>query len=1012
VVEIDSNQPLTQRGLHKDIFMDSSVDKNNVDLKTGDRVFGYLIKRMVVLKEINSFFYELEHTVTRARHVHISNDDSENTFSVAFKTVPTDSTGVAHILEHTVLCGSKKFPVRDPFFSMLKRSLSTFMNAFTASDWTMYPFSTQNRKDFYNLMDVYLDAAFFPNIKELSFMQEGHRMEIEGDLSNLVYKGVVYNEMKGVMSSPDQVMARSLLKALYPSTTYSNNSGGNPPDIVSLTYDQLKSFHQQHYHPSNSFFYTYGKLPLVDHLSFIEQKILNTFKFIDPDTTVPPQPRWNKPERISFPYPIGKNEDPKKKCQVSLSWLLADIKDNYKVLALTLLEQVLLGNPASPLRRALIESKLGTALSDQTGFDANNRDTMFTCGLKDVEETDAEKIESMILDVLNSLATNGVDKTLIESAIHQLEFYRKEVTNTPYPYGIKLLLTFSGSWFHGGDPVKTLQFDTDLKKLRKALLKGPFFETLIKECFLENPHRVLLTLVPDQLMEQKEAKRIEEKLNRIKSAMHHDELDRISENTKALKEFQESIEDVSSLPTLEIEDIPISIQKVNETPGSEKSPAVCYEQPTSGIFYLAAVAGAGVIKKELIPLVPFFCFAIPKIGTAVRDYSEMARRIDAYTGGIGLSANARTSFDETGGLKPFLSFNGKCLVRNQEKMFDIIEELLFKHSFSDLSRLKSLLLEFKAGLESAVVQNGHRLAISASSRSLSLASALSESWGGIRQIKAIKDITGNLSDSSLEAISKNLSTIAKTLFTPDNLKIALIGKNNDLAQGLKWLNQSKVFSGVNSQLSAKNNELYDIDSDQKMTREGWSTSSAVSFVAQTFKAVRMQHKDAPSLSVISKLLRSVYLHREIREKGGAYGGFALYNSEDGLFSFASYRDPHIVATLKTYKNAFDFIRSGNYTSEDIKEAILQVCSEIDKPHPPGPAAKKAFFRQIVSLSDHMRQHFKENLLALTKKQVTQAAEKYFSTRTKNQAVAVISGEDALKAANKKLSGNPLELYQI
>ncbi|NNL42541.1 MAG: peptidase M16 [Desulfobacterales bacterium] len=992
--------------------MDSTIDNNNVGLKKGDIIFGYMIKRTEILKEINSFFYELEHTVTRARHVHISNDDNENTFSVAFKTVPTDSTGVAHILEHTVLCGSKKFPVRDPFFSMLKRSLSTFMNAFTASDWTMYPFSTQNRKDFYNLMDVYLDAAFFPNIKELSFMQEGHRMEIEADLSTLTYKGVVYNEMKGAMSSPDQVMARSLLKALYPSTTYSHNSGGNPPDIVSLTYDQLKSFHQRHYHPSNSFFYTYGNLPLVDHLSFIEEKILNTFKFIDPDTTVPSQPRWKKPETKSFLYPLGKNEDPKKKCQVSLSWLLTDIKDNFKVLALTLLEQVLLGNPASPLRKALIESKLGTALSDQTGFDANNRDTMFACGLKDVAESDAEKIETIILDVLHHLVENGVDQELVESAIHQLEFYRKEVTNTPYPYGIKLLLTFSGSWFHGGDPVKTLQFETDLKKLRKALQKGPFFETLIKDCFLQNPHRVLLTLVPDQMMEQKEARRVEEKLKQIKSAMHQDELDRITENTKALKQLQESRENVSSLPTLEIEDIPTSIQKVDQATGSEKGPAVCYEQPTSGIFYLTAVAGTESIKKELIPLVPFFCFAIPKIGTAVRDYSQMARRIDAYTGGIVLSANARTSFSETGGLKPFLSFNGKCLVRNQAKMFDIIEELLFKHSFSDLSRLKSLLLEFKAGLESAVVQNGHRLAISVASRNLSPASALSENWGGIHQIKAIKGITDHLSDSNLTSMANDLSTIAETLFTTDNLKIALIGENSDLAQGLTWINQSKDLSGINSQVSDNNHERYDFDFEQKVTREGWSTSSAVSFVAQTFQAVRMQHKDAPALSVISKLLRSVYLHREIREKGGAYGGFALYNSEDGLFSFASYRDPHIVATLKTYKNAFDFIRSGNYTSEDIKEAILQVCSEIDKPHPPGPAAKKAFFRKIVSLSDDMRQHFKENLLALTKKQVTQAAEKYFSSSGKNQAVAVISGEDALKAANEKLSGNPLELHSI
>ncbi len=998
--------------------MNSSLDTNNTGINEGDNISGYLVKRVVSLKEIKSFFYELEHAATGARHVHISSSDRENTFSVAFKTVPTDSTGVAHILEHTVLCGSSKFQVRDPFFSMLKRSLSTFMNAFTASDWTMYPFSTQNRKDFYNLMDVYLDAAFFPNIKELSFMQEGHRLEIEGDVKKndsfkLAYKGVVYNEMKGAMSSPDQVLARSLLKALYPSTTYSHNSGGDPASIVNLTYDQLKAFHKGHYHPSNAFFYTYGNLPLTDHLSFIEEKILKSFKRIDPKTTVVSQPRWSEPIKASYPYPLEKNEDPKKKCQICLAWLTADIKDNFEVLVLTLLEQILLGNSASPLRKALMESELGTALSDGTGFDANNRDTMFACGLKDVEETAAEKIESIIFHVLNNLVSKGIDKELIESAIHQIEFHRKEITNTPYPYGIKLLLTFSGSWFHGGDPAAILQFDDDLKKLRDLLAEGPLFEKRIKKHFIDNPHKVIFTLVPDQMMEQRETERVEEELNRIKSAMVPGNLEKIAKNTKALKELQESMEDVSILPTLEIEDIPATIQKVNETILHDKMPATCYQQPTSGIFYLASAAGTGLLKKELIPYVPFFCYSLPKIGTAVRDYTEMARLIDAYTGGIGLSAHARTCFDETGTLRPFVAFNGKCLVRNQGKLFDIIEELLSKYDFSDLSRLKILLLEFRAGLESAVIQNGHRLAISLASRNFSPAGALGEIWGGIHQLQTIKSITEGLSNDSLKSFAGNLSAIAKNLFTRENIKIALIADGKDLSHGLERIGQSKIFQNISLKVSDDIGfAMPDIDPYEKIPYEGWSTSSAVSFVAQTFKTVRMQHEDAPALSVISKILRSMYLHREIREKGGAYGGFAVYNSEDGLFCFASYRDPHIVSTLKVYNHAFDFIRAGKYNNEDIKEAVLQICSEIDKPDPPGPAAKKAFYRKIVSLSDEARQDFKERLLALSKKKVTEAAEKYFLPGAEKQAVAVISGEQALKAANKKLAGFPLDLYRI
>ncbi len=999
--------------------MNASADHNNPDLKEGDNIYGYYVKRVAELKEISSFLYLLEHTITGARHAHISNNDKENTFSVAFKTVPSDSTGVAHILEHTALCGSIKFPVRDPFFSMLKRSLSTFMNAFTSSDWTMYPFSTQNRTDFYNLMDVYLDSAFYPSIDELSFKQEGHRLEIEEgteetDSLKLVYKGVVYNEMKGAMSSPNEVMVRSILNALYPSTTYSYNSGGDPAVIPELTYDQLKAFHRRHYHPSNAFFYTYGNLSLKDHLKFINDKILNHFERIDPRTDVPSQPRWSKPKRTTYQYPLDKNEDPSKKCQVCVAWLTADIKDASEILILTLLGQILLGNPASPLRKALIDSKLGTALCDGTGFDADYRDTMFVCGLKDVEESAADKIEAIIFDVLKDLSKNGIDKKIIESAIHQIEFHRKEVTNIPYPYGIKLLLTFAGSWFHGVDPVRILRFDADLKRIRHEISKSPFFESRIKRYFLDNPHRVLLTLVPDQLMEQKERDRVAAELDRIRAAMPRSELENIKEDAKALKQLQEEKEDASCLPTLELEEIPHTVQCVKASTSYGTVPATCYPQPTSGILYFSAVVGSGFLSKRLIPLVPFLCYAFSKIGTSIHDYTEMAQRIDAYTGGIGLSCHARTNFDDTGACLPFVSFNGKCLIRNQERMFEIIEELLCKLDFSDLVRLKSLFLEYRAGLESTIVQNGHRLAMSLASRNFSPTCALSEAWHGIHQLQTIKDVTNDLTDDKLKSVSEELSVIGKTLFTSDNIKMALIGEDHAIsaASSATASIQKGLEGGLESLKSDHGFVPPEIDFGDKIPREGWSTSSAVSFVARTFETVRLEHEDAPALSVVSKILRSLYLHREIREKGGAYGGFAVYNPEDGLFCFGSYRDPHIVSTMKVYDDARVFIRSGNYSNEDIKEAILQVCSEIDKPDPPGSAAGKAFFRKIVSLSDDTRKQFKKKLLALTRDQVITVAEKYFNDNNDKQAVAVISSEDRLKAANEKLADNPLELFRI
>jgi len=998
--------------------MNAAVDQNNPNLHAGDHIFGYDVKRVVEIKETGFFFYELKHAATGAKHVHISNDDRENTFGVAFKTVPVDSTGVAHILEHTALCGSKKFPVRDPFFSMLRRSLNTFMNAFTASDWTMYPFSTQNRKDFYNLMDVYLDSAFYPKIDELSFKQEGHRLEIEDeaatlDAVKLVYKGVVYNEMKGAMSSPSQVMGRSILNALYPSTTYRFNSGGDPAVMPSLTYEQLKAFHSRHYHPSNAFFYTYGNLALKDHLDFIYNKILKHFERIDPRTDVPSQPRWNNPQKATYSYPLDKNEDPSKKCQVCVAWLTADIKDSFEVLTLALLGQILLGNPGSPLRKALIDSKLGTALCDGTGFDMDNRDTLFVCGLKDVEASVADEIEGIIFDVLTDLAENGIDKQMIESAIHQLEFQRKEVTNTPYPYGIKWLLVFSASWFHGGDPLRILKFDTDLERLRRELAEGPFFENRIRKYFLDNPHRVLLTLAPDQLMEEKERERVTDELDRMRTDTKPSDLEKIIGDAKALKQLQEDQEDVSCLPTLTLEEIPPAVQRVKPSTYDDTLKTTCYKQSTSGIFYFSAVSGSGFLSEHLVPLVPFFCHAFSKVGTSVRDYTEMAQRIDAYTGGIGVTCGARTGFGPSGGCLPLVVFGGKCLVRNQDKMFDIIEELLNKFDFSDLVRLKSLFLEYRANLESMIVHNGHRLAMSLASRNFSPTNALSEAWHGIHQLRTIKAITDDLTDDRLRSVAKELAVIGNTLFTKENLKMALVGEDQAISAATSMVTsiQRGLKETPEHLQSAHGFVPPKVDIGANIPREGWSTSTAVSFVARTFTTVRMDHENAPALSVISKILRSLYLHREIREKGGAYGGFAIYNREDGLFCLGSYRDPHIVATLNVYDETPEFIKSGKFSDEDIKEAILQVCSEIDKPDPPGPAARKAFLRQIISLPDDTRQQFKEKLLACNRKQVLEAAEKYFADDN-NHAVAVISSEDRLKAANEKMADNPLTLYKI
>jgi len=991
--------------------MNSHVDVPIADVAPGDEIHGYRVLRVENLPEIHAVFHELHHRATGARHIHVSRPDRENTFGVTFKTVPRDSTGVAHILEHVVLCGSERFPVRDPFFSMLKRSLSTFMNAFTASDWTMYPFASQNRKDFYNLMDVYLDAAFFPRIDELSFKQEGHRLELEPAAEGggrLVYKGIVYNEMKGAMSSPDQVMVRSILKALYPDTTYSNNSGGDPSEIPSLSYAQLKEFHRRHYHPSNAYFYTYGDLPLKDHLAFISTAVLSRFDAIDPATDVPSQPRWDAPRMLRFPYPFARNEDPAQKHQACVSWLTSDIRDTGEVLSLALLEQILIGNAGSPLRKALIDSGLGSALCDGSGYDAENRDTLFTAGLKDVAPDAAEKVEQIVFDVLSGLAERGIDSELVESAIHQLEFHRREITNTPYPYGIKLLLAIGGTWLHGGDPLRVLEFDADLAQIRRELEHGRFFERQLTRFFLENPHRVRLTLYPDQEMAEREDQRVSAELGRIRQALTPSEAERLRQDADALQRLQESQESVDCLPTLERRDIPPEVERVTESRVDRERSATYFEQPTSGIVYIAAAAGCGGLDPALNRLVPFFCHAFSRIGTTRRDYTEMARRIDAVTGGLGLAANPRTGFDGAGACIPLVALTAKSLVRNLSPMFDLLSELAGSYDVSDTTRLKNLLLEYRSGLESMVVHNGHRLAMSLAARRFSTARALSEEWSGVHQLQTIKAMADRPTDVDLGRLSDDLGRLGRRVLNRCSFNLAVIGETDavqhaqapvgELVNALPTGEAAGFASGETVAASAR-------------VREGWSTASAVNFVAAAFPAVRMEHADSAALAVIAKILRSLYLHREIREKGGAYGGFALYNSEDGTFSLASYRDPHIVETLEVFQGAAGFISGGSFNDTDVKEAILQVCSEIDKPDPPGPAARKAFFRKIIRLSDELREGFKRRLIALTRREVLAAAERYFGGGLQHCSVAVIGSEERLRAANARLA-EPLELFKI
>ncbi|MBI3188953.1 MAG: insulinase family protein, partial [Gammaproteobacteria bacterium] len=536
------------------------------------------------IESLNIVVEEYRHKKTGAPHYHLVADNAENVFMVALRTVPMDSTGVAHILEHTALCGSQHYPVRDPFFMMTRRSLNTFMNAFTSSDWTAYPFASQNRKDFNNLMDVYLDAVFFSRLDELDFAQEGHRVEFEkpDDMNTpLVYKGVVFNEMKGAMSSATSVLWQKMTEHLFPTTTYHYNSGGEPENIPDLSYQELKDFYRTHYHPSNAIFMTCGDIPACEHQQRIEERALAQFDHLDCNIHVSDERRLSAPICVEDVYALDE-ADISDKTHIVLGWLLGKTASLQDMLRAHLMSGVLLDNASSPLRHALETSDLGAAPSPLCGLEDSNREMCFTCGLEGSSPEHAAAVEKLILDVLTDVADNGVPQQQVEAVLHQLELSQREIGGDGYPYGLQLILGGLTAAIHGGDPVAVLNLDPVLEQLRRDIQDPNFIRTLVRTNLLTNQHRVRLTLRPDAKLSKQREQREAEKLQAIINKLSDAEKQNIVQKAAALTLRQNQQDDVEILPKVGRADVPadLAIPK-GKTTQSRSGAITSYDQGTN-----------------------------------------------------------------------------------------------------------------------------------------------------------------------------------------------------------------------------------------------------------------------------------------------------------------------------------------------------------------------------------------------------------------------------------------------
>ena len=958
-------------------------------------IAGYTITRREPLDRLDGAYIELVHDRTGARHIHIETPDDNNGFAVFFPTAPTDSTGVAHILEHVVLAGSQRYPVRDPFFSMTRRSLATFMNALTGSDWTMYLFSTRNANDYRNLLDVYLDATFFPKLSEDAFKQEGIRFEFENPEdpnSGLRYKGVVFNEMKGALATPGAAIDRAIGKTLLQGLPYEHVSGGDPQEIPNLTWEQLKSFHAKHYHPSNAHFYTYGNQSLQQTLEVIERGALDHFESSKRDEPIPPVKRFQKPAAVVAPYPAQARDDNGDQAQALISWVTIPTANSFRLLAMRVLSEVLLANAGSPLRKALIDSGLGSALADGSGLHDDYRESVFGAGLKGVKAADAERIQQVVLDTLQKVADDGLDQTQVDAAIHHLEFEKRERSNAGFPYALRVLFALVPAYLYGGDPITALNFDADLDHLEEARREGRFFENLIKAELLDNPHRVLVTVVPDAEMEERQRLAEQERLAKIEQALTPEEKAKITADALRLKEEQEARQDLSVLPTLELSDIPMKFEDVpSRDENVRRAKFEFYPQPTNGITYLDLRSDFGWLPPEQKDLLPLFGRVLTQSGAAGQDYVQVASRIASYTGGVGAAAQVQSLAATDDYIESFV-LSGRALDRNAEPFVALLTDLVAKLEIEP-RRLREVIAEITTRLESSLAGLGFQFALLRAHSKISSEGAVNDRLQGIGMLHTMRRLVRQ-TDEELAKTIGTLDEIRHRLFRTGALRIIVTCEEGMIAP------LEELLSGLVASLEPDGTTGHEVKPPPlERAPEARTAPVPVAFNVRFFKTVRYTHPDSPALLVLANYLRDTFLHRELREKGGAYGGFAQAGISSGTFYFGSYRDPNIIRTYDVFDRAVRWVTDGEIEAEPLKEAILGACGDVDPLESPDIKGRREATNRATGFNREARERFKQRLLQVTADDLRRVTSAYLMGAPAVQAT--VAGPDLIEAARKE-----------
>lgn len=970
-----------------------------VSLKPGEKIQNFKAINITPLPTIQCVAYLLEHEKSGARLLHLHTNDPENLFAIALRTPPPDDTGLPHILEHTVLCGSKKYPVKDPFVELLKTSMATFLNAMTYPDKTVYPCASVNKKDFFNLASVYADAVFFPLLREEHFKQEGHHLEpldLDDPINSpLIIKGIVYNEMKGAYSDLDNLISRYTSRSICPDTPYGHDAGGDPDKIPELTYDRFLEFHRTYYHPSNSLIFIYGNIPTEEHLKFLDENCLGQFSRIDIDTSIPLQPRWSKPVYQKIPYPIGPEDSPAKKSAVVVTYLTNDVTDAVTTLAMKVLDYYLLGNPASPLRKALIDSQLGEELTE-SGYADYQRDTFFTVGLKGTEPKHRDKIVQIIQDTIKKETEQGLDPEKLETAFHQIEMESLEIKEM---YPLRLMDRTYRSWLYDADPLINLQIRELLEELRKRHNKqSGFFESILRTQLADNPHHSILTFVPDPELLQKKEEALKRKLAEIKAQMSEEELLQLAEEAKKLLEMQMSPnppEALATLPRLSLKDVPKEPMELPTSTDAAKGIRFLHTDIFSnGLNYIAISIDLRGINEELIDYLPVYSDAVVKMGAGPYDYVKMAEREAAVCSGIVVGLSSKGTVEEPDLFRPSMTFFTKGLDRNLEKMTDILKERLLQPDFSDKQRLRDVLYQGRVARRSSIIPNGGRYAALFASRNLSKNCEVSERIGGVSQLELFDSLVQDFEAKSDELINK-LNKINEFIKATNRITVSFVGTKKDFD-----LFESRLMKGLVDlpQIEISDSE-YSFTPVQG-SLDGLATPADVAFVAMAARSISASHKDAPVLALLSTQLSYGYLWERIRVHGGAYGARAEFNGLHGIFDFWSYRDPFIVETIQTFQKTFEFVsQEMDLSPKAVEQYIIGSIKGLDKPIRPDSAVGIALERFLTGQTYEFRKGFRQRLMACTGDRIKKVNQEILAPAFKKPSICVLSSREKLEDAN-------------